>query len=161
MYDYYRTYEQTKTDIQNGYIVNTGVSFSERTMPIVTGGEGTCFYVNHDNSINISITLKNLIDGTGHHYWEPITDVSFISFEIYDPTGKVAYSLYKEGREIQDAVDIDTELAIYPGEWRYKISFAYTTNGTNPSDMRIALKYKTIYEDDIQWLVDNKLNKVK
>ncbi len=160
MYDHYRTYGQTKTDIQNGYIVNTGVSFSKRTMPIVTGGEGTSFYVNHDNSINISITLKNLIDGTGHHYWEPITDVSFVSFEVYDPTGKVAYSLYKEGTEIQDAVDIDTELAVYPGEWRYKISFAYTTNGTDPSDMRIALKYKTIYEDDIQWLVDNKLNKV-
>ena len=160
MYDYYRTYEQTKTDIQNGYIVNTGVSFSERTMPIVTGGGGTSFYVNHDNSKNISITLKNLIDGTGHHYWEPITDVSFVSFEVYDPTGKVAYSLYKEGAEIQDAVDIDTELTVYPGEWRYKISFAYTTNGTDPSDMRIALKYKTIYEDDIQWLIDNKLNKV-
>ncbi len=160
MYDYYRTYEQTKTDIQNGYIVNTGVSFSERAMPIVTGGGGTSFYVNHDNSISISITLKNLIDGTGHHYWEPITDVSFVSFEVYDPTGKVAYSLYKEGTEIQDTVDIDTELAVYPGEWRYKISFAYTTNGTDPSDMRIALKYKSIYEDDIQWLVDNKLNKV-
>ena len=160
IYDYYRTYEQTKTDIQNGYIVNTGVSFSERTMPIVTGGGGTGFYVNHDNSIGISIMLKNLIDGTGHHYWEPITDVSFVSFEVYDPTGNVAYSLYKEGTEIQDAVEIDTELAVYPGEWRYKISFAYTTNGTDTSDMRIALKYKTIYEDDIQWLVDNKLNKV-
>ena len=54
-YDYYRTYEQTKADIQNGYIVNTGVSFSERVMPIVTSGGGTSFYVNHDNSINISI----------------------------------------------------------------------------------------------------------
>lgn len=160
MYDYYRTYEQTKADIQNGYIVNTGVSFSERAMPIVTGGGGTSFYVNHDNSINISISLKNLIDGTGHHYWEPITDISFVSFEVYDPSGKAAYSFYKEGAEIQDAVDIDTELAVYPGEWRYKINFAYTTNGTDPSDMRIALKYKTIYEDDIQWLVDNKLNKV-
>ena len=157
-YDYYRTYEQTKTDIQNGYIVNTGVSFSERAMPIVTSGGGTSFYVNHDNSINISITLKNLIDGTGHHYWKPITDISFVSFEVYDPSGKVAYSFYKEGAEIQDAVDIDTELAVYPGEWRYIISFAYATNGIDPSDMRFALKYKTIYEDDIQWLVDNKLN---
>ena len=160
MYDYYRTYEQTKTDIQNGYIVNTGVSFSERAMPIVTSGGGTSFYVNHDNSINISITLKNLIDGTGHHYWKPITDISFVSFEVYDPSGKVAYSFYKEGTGIEDAVGIDTELAVYPGEWRYKISFAYTTNGTNPSYMGFALKYKTIYEDDIQWLVDNKLNKV-
>lgn len=44
---------------------------------------------------------------------------------------KVAYSFYKEGIEIQDAVDIDTELSVYLGEWRYKISFAYTTNGTN------------------------------
>ena len=129
-------------------------------MPIVTGGEGTRFYVNHDNSIGISITLKYLIDGAGHHYWEPITDVSFVRFEVYDPAGKVAYSLYKEGTEIQDSVEIDTELTVYPGEWRYKISFAYTTNGTDQSDMRIALKYKTIYEDDIQWLVDNKLNKV-
>lgn len=160
MYDYYRTYEQTKADIQNGYIVNTGVSFSKRAMPIVTGGRGTSFYVNHDNSINISITLKNLIDGTGHHYWEPIADVSFVSFEVYDPSGKAAYSFYKEGTEIEDAVDIETELAVYPGEWRYKINFAYTTNGTDASDMRIALRYKTIFEDDIQWLVDNKLNKV-
>lgn len=160
MYDYYRTYEQTKTDIQNGYIVNTGVSFSERAMPIVTSGGGTSFYVNHDNSINISITLKNLIDGTGHHYWKPITDISFVSFEVYDPSGKVAYSFYKEGTGIEDAVGIDTELAVYPGEWRYKISFAYTTNGTDPSDIGFALKYKTIYEDDIQWLIDNKLNKV-
>ena len=160
MYDYYRTYEQTKTDIQNGYIVNTGVSFSERAMPIVTSGGGTSFYVNHDNRINISITLKNLIDGTGNHYWKPITDISFVSFEVYDPSGKVAYSFYKEGTGIEDAVGIDTELAVYPGEWRYKISFAYTTNGTNPSYMGFALKYKTIYEDDIQWLVDNKLNKV-
>ena len=159
-YDYYRTYEQTKADIQNGYIVNTGVSFSERVMPIVTSGGGTSFYVNHDNSINISITLKNLIDGTGHQYWKPVTDISFVSFEVYDPSGKVAYSFYKEGAEIQDTVDIDTELAVYPGEWQYKINFAYTTNGTDPSDMRFALKYKTIYEDDIQWLVDNKLNKV-
>lgn len=159
MYDYYRTYEQTKADIQNGYIVNTGVSFSERAMPIVTGGRGTGFYVNHDNSINISITLKNLIDGSGHHYWKPITDVSFVSFEVYDPAGKVAYSFHKEGAEIQDAVDIDTELAVYPGEWRYKIAFAYVTNGSDPSDMKIALKYKTIFEDDIQWLADNKLNK--
>ena len=158
-YDSYRTYEQTKADIQNGYIVNTGVSFSERAMPIVTSGGGTGFYVNHDNNINISITLKNLIDGTGHHYWKPITDTSFVSFEVYDPSGKVAYSFYKEGAEIQDTVDIDTELAVYPGEWRYNINFAYTTNGTDPSDMRFALKYKTIYEDDIQWLVDNKLNR--
>ena len=94
-YDYYRTYEQTKADIQNGYIVNTGVSFSERVMPIVTSGGGTSFYVNHDNSINISITLKNLIDGTGHQYWKPVTDISFVSFEVYDPSGKVAYSFYK------------------------------------------------------------------
>ena len=157
MYDYYRTYEQTKTDIQNGYIVNTGASFSEPATPMVTGGGGTSFYVNHDNSIDISIVLENLIDGTGSHRWIPD---SFVSFEIYDPKGKIAYSFYKEGAEIQNAVDIDTELAVYPGEWRYKISFAYTTNGTNPSDMKIALKYKTIYKDDIQWLVDNKLNKV-
>ena len=65
----------------------------------------------------------------------------------------------KEGKEIEDDVDIDTELAVYPGEWRYVISFAYTTNGTDPSDMKIALKYKTVYEEDIKWLVDNKLNK--
>ena len=43
MYDYYRTYEQTKKDIQNGYIVNTGVSFSERAMPTVTSGEEPVF----------------------------------------------------------------------------------------------------------------------
>ena len=144
MYDSYRTYEQTKADIQNGYIVNTGASFSERVMPTVTGGGGVSFYVNHDNTIDISIILKNLIDGTGH-IWTPD---SFVSFEVYDPSGKVAYSFYKEGAEIQDTVDIDTELAVYPGEWRYNINFAYTTNGTDPSDMRFALKYKTIYEDD-------------
>lgn len=156
MYDSYRTYEQTKKDIQNGYIVNTGASFSEQAMPTVTGGGGTSFFVNHDNSIDISITLKNLIDGTGR-IWTPD---SFVSFEVYDPSGKVAYSFYKEGKEIQNAVDIDTELAVYPGEWRYKISFAYTTNGIDPSDMEFALRYQTIYEDDIQWLIDNKLNKI-
>lgn len=156
IYDHYRTYEQTKADIQNGYIVNTGVSFSEQAMPTVTGGGGTSFYVNHDNTIEISIILKNLIDGTGR-IWTPD---SFVSFEVYDPSGKVAYSFYREGTEIEDAVDIDTELAVYPGEWRYKINFAYTTNGTDVSDMRISLRYKTIFEDDIQWLVDNKLNKV-
>ena len=64
------------------------------------------------------------------------------------------------GTGIGDAVDIDTELAVYPGEWRYKISFAYTTNGIEPSDIGFALRYKTIFEDDIQWLVNNKLNKV-
>ncbi len=73
--------------------------------------------------------------------------------------GKSLIPFIKEGTEIQDVVDIDTELAAYPGEWRYKINFAYTINGTDPSDMRFALKYKTIYEDDIQWFVDNKLNK--
>ena len=155
MYDYYRTYEQTKTDIQNGYIVNTGVSFSEQAMPTVTGGSGTKFYVNHDNTIDVTINLKNLIDGTGR-IWTPD---SFVSFEVYDPSGKVAYSFYKEGIEIQNAVDIDTELAVYPGEWRYKINYSYTTNGTDPSNMEFALKYKTIYDDDIQWLVDNKLNR--
>ncbi|MDE6714242.1 MAG: M56 family metallopeptidase [Lachnospiraceae bacterium] len=160
IYDHYRTYEQTKEDIQNGYIVNTGVSFSEQAMPIVMGGRGTSFYVNHENSIDISITLKNLIDGTGHHYWEPITDVSFVSFEIYDPSGKVAYSFYREGTDIENAVDIDTELDVYPGEWQYNISFAYTTNGIDPSDMEISLRYKTMFEDDIQWLVDNKLNMI-
>lgn len=158
MYDYYRTYEQTKADIQNGYIVNTGASFSERAMPTVTGGGGTSFYVNHDNSIDISITLKNLIDGTGRDRWTPD---SFVSFEVYDPSGKVAYSFYKEGAEIQNTVDIDTELAVYPGEWRYKIAFAYTTNGTDLSDMEFALKYETIFDDDIQWLLDNKLNKLQ
>ncbi len=90
--------------------------------PCWIGSKRASFYVNHDNSINISITLKNLVDGTGHHYWESITDVFFVK--------KVAYSLYKEGKEIQDAVDMDTELSVYPGEWRYKIYFAYTTNGT-------------------------------
>ena len=156
MYDSYRTYEQTKTDIQDGYIVNTGVSFSEQAMPTVTGGNGTYFYVNHDNIVDISITLKNLIDGTGR-VWTPD---SFIIFEVYDPSGKVAYSFYEEGKEIENTVDIDTELAVYPGEWRYKIAFAYTTNGTDPSNMEFALKYRTIYDDDIQWLVDNKLNKI-
>lgn len=157
IYDYYRTYEQTKADIQNGYIVNTGVSFSEQAMPTVTGGQKTSFYVNHDNSIDISITLKNLIDGTGRDRWTPD---SFVSFEVYDPAGKVAYSFYKKGIDIQNAVDIDTELVVYPGEWQYKISFAYTTNGINTSNMEIALRYKTLFEDDIQWLVDNKLNKI-
>lgn len=159
MYDFYRTYEQTKEDIQNGYIVNTGISFSEQAMPTVTGKgnvRGTSFYVNHNNSIDISITLKNLIDGTGR-LWTPD---SFIFFEVYDPSGKVAYSFYEEGKEIQNDVDIDTEIDVYPGEWQYKISFAYTTNGIDPSDMEISLRYKTIFEDDIQWLVDNKLNKV-
>ncbi|MBD5140740.1 MAG: M56 family metallopeptidase, partial [Ruminococcus sp.] len=156
MYDHYRTYEQTKNDIQNGYIVNTGASFSEQAMPTVIGGGGTRFYVNHDNSIDISITLKNLIDGTGR-IWTPD---SFVSFEVYDPSGDVAYSFYKEGTEIQNAVDIDTELAVYPGEWRYRISFAYTTNGIDTSDMKFALRYKTIFDDDIQWLLDNKLNNV-
>lgn len=155
MYDHYRTYAQTKEDIQNGYIVNMSASFSEQAMPTVTGGGGTPFYVNHDNIIDISVTLKNLMDGTGR-LWTPD---SFVSFEVYDPSGKAAYSFYKEGTEIENTVDIDTELAVYPGEWRYKINFAYTTNGTDPSDMKFALKYKTIFEDDIQWLVDNKLNK--
>ncbi len=157
IYDHYRTYEQTKEDIQNGYIVNTGVSFSEQAMPTVIGGRGTSFYVNHDNSIDITIILKNLIDGTGRDSWTPD---SFVSFEVYDPTGKVAYSFYKKGTDIENAVDIDTELNVYPGEWQYKISFAYTTNGIDPSDMEIALRYKTIFEDDIQWLVDNKLNMI-
>ncbi len=159
MYDYYRSYAQTKEDIQNGYIVNTGVSFNERAMPIVIGGEGTKFYVNHDNRIDLSITLKNLVDGTGHHYWAPLTDVSFVSFEVYDPEGKVAYSFYKEKEDIENEVDIDTELAVYPGEWQYKISFAYVTDGIEPSDMEIALRYQTIYEDDMQWLIDNKLHR--
>lgn len=154
-YDYYRTYEQTKEDIQNGYIVNTGVSFSEEAMPTATGGWGTSFYVNHDNSIDISITLKNLIDGTDRDRWTPD---SFVSFDVYDPSGKAAYSFYEKGADIENEVDIDTELDVYPGEWRYKISFAYTTNGIDPSDMEIALRYKTIFEDDIQWLVENKLN---
>lgn len=157
MYDSYRTYEQTKEDIQNGYIVNTGVSFSEQAMPTVIGGRGTSFYVNHDNSLDISITLKNLIDGTGRDSWTPD---SFVSFEVYDPSGKVAYSFYKKGTDIEKEVDIDTELAVYPGEWQYKISFAYTTNGIDPSDMEIALRYKTLFEDDIQWLIDNKLNMI-
>ena len=30
-------------------------------------------------------------------------------FEVYDPSGKVAYSFYKEGAEIQDAVDRSEE----------------------------------------------------
>lgn len=154
MYDYYRTYEQTKEDIQNGYIVNTGVSFSEEAIPTATGGWGTSFYVNHDNSIDISITLRNLIDGTDRDRWTPD---SFVSFDVYDPSGKAAYSFYEKGADIENEVDIDTELDVYPGEWRYKISFAYTTNGIDPSDMEIALRYKTIFEDDIQWLVDNKL----
>ena len=133
-------------------------------MPTITRGGGTKFYVNHDNIIDISITLKNLIDGTllsllstSHLisssytvlYFNAIfisdgsvpfvvyakeityrhspgytansvssgriwTPDSFVSFEIYDPTGKVAYSLNKEGKEIEDDVDIDTELAVYP-----------------------------------------------
>ena len=58
MYDYYRTYEQTKEDIQNGYIVNTGVSFSEQTMPTITRGGGTKFYVNHDNIIDANQELN-------------------------------------------------------------------------------------------------------
>ena len=163
MYDFYRTYEQTKEDIQNGYILNTSASFSERMMPMVTGKgsvRGTSFYVNHDNSIDISITLKNLIDGSGHHYWAPITDESFVFFEVYDPSGNVVYSFYKEGKEIENEVDINTEIDVYPGEWQYKISFAYTTNGIDTSDMEFSLRYETIFEDDIQWLIDNKLNKI-
>lgn len=156
-YDYYRTYEQTKEDIQNGYIVNTGASFSEEAMPMVVGGRKTSFYVNHDNSIDISITLKNLIDGTGRDSWTPD---SFVSFDIYDPSGKTAYSFYKEGADIENEFDIDTELHVYPGEWQYKISFAYTTNGIDTSDMEIAVRYKRIFEDDIQWLVDHKLNMI-
>ena len=162
-YDFYRTYEQTKEDIQNGYILNTSASFSERMMPTVTGKgsvRGTSFYVNHDNSINISITLKNLIDGSGHNYWSPFTDESFVFFEVYDPSGNVAYSFYKEEKEIENEVNINTEIDVYPGEWQYKISFAYTTNGRDTSDMEFSLRYETIFEDDIQWLVDNKLNKI-
>ncbi|MCM1268353.1 MAG: M56 family metallopeptidase [Bacteroidales bacterium] len=158
IYDYYRTYEQTKKDIQNGYIVNTGVSFSERMMPVVTPGGGTGFYVNHDNRIDLSITLENLIDGSKRHFWRPVTDVSFVRFEVFDPSGDVAYSFYKEGKDIENAVDIDTTLDVYPGEWRYRISFAYTTNGVDTSDMAFSLRYQTIYEDDIQWLIDHKLN---
>lgn len=154
VYDHYRSYAQTKDDIQHGYIVNTEASFSQPAMPTVTGGGGTNFYVHHDNRINISIMLKHLVDGTGR-LWTPD---SFVSFEVYDPSGKTAYSFYREGSEIERAVDINTELAVYPGEWQYKLSFAYTTNGIDPSDMKVSLQYQNIYQDDIQWLIDNKLN---
>ncbi len=51
----------TDTDIQNGYIVNTGVSFSERAMPTVTGGGGTSFYANHAKKLILILDKYNFV----------------------------------------------------------------------------------------------------
>lgn len=166
-YDYYKTYDEAYLDIKNGYIFNINKSFSTKAMPTVTKDDYTKpgfyihytkpgFYVHYNNTLDITINLKNLIDGTGKTF---VPD-SFIKFEIFDPSGEVAYSFYKEGKEIQDLTEITAEIPLYPGEWKYDINFAYTTDGVNPSKFVFAAKFRDLYSEDIKWLIDNKLNKL-
>lgn len=113
------------------------------------------FYVHHEDILEINVILKNLLVGTGQG---SVTTESFVRFEVYDPSGKTAYSFIREGKEIETLTEITDEIELYPGEWTYQISFAYTSNGLDETRTVVAAKYKMPQEDDIQWLLEHKLN---
>ena len=72
-------------------------SFSTAAMPCVSNNTSKSFFVYENNTLDIEIRLKNLIDGTGRDPWTPD---SFVQFEIIDPKGKTAYTFYRKGGEI-------------------------------------------------------------
>lgn len=156
IYDYYKTYDEAHLDIENGYIFNMNKSFSIKAMPTVTTNSKKQFYVHHDNTLDIKISLNNLIAGTDNIF----APDSFVSFDIFNPSGKRVYSFYKGGKEIQDSTEITAEIPLYAGEWEYSVSFAYITDGIKTSNIVVAAKFRDLYSEDIDWLIDNKLNKL-
>lgn len=154
-YDFYRSYDEACLDIENGYIFNMDKTFAEKAMPFVR--EATYrFVTNHANYLEICISTKNLID-EGLHERDRVPEAN-IKFEIISPEGDVVYSFLKQRKEIENATDSIVEVPIYPGEWNYKVSFTYQSDGINASNLKITAKYKEIYEDDIRWLKNFKLN---
>lgn len=155
--NYYKSYEEALSDIEHGYIFNRDKSFSLAAIPTVTSGEIKSSYVHHDNIMDIEISTNNLFQYSKANESCVRNRASFIKFEIFDSSGNNAFSFVRNGKEIEEAIDLPSPLTLYPGEWKYQVIFAYATNGLNLSNLKITAKYRDIYDDNIQWLKDNKL----
>ncbi len=155
IYDYYKTYDEAKVDIENGYIFNMDKFFSYKVMPTVTNRGYNNFVSNHNNKLKVSIKMENLLSNTD------LKDIfagnSLILFELISPEKEVVYSFIKTKEEIENNQEIEEEILIYPGKWTYRINFAYISDGINTTNLKVTLQYQNIYKDDIDWLIKNKL----
>ena len=155
-YEYYLTKEELITDIEQGYIFRLDTTFQKPLAPFVSEGIWP-FYVNEENVIHLAVEFSDLLVKRNKNIF-PMDEQ--IVVEVISPDNQSVYHFEKIGDEITKDTSIQEQIAVTPGEWTLKISFAYVC-GDTPSHLKIASRYETPSEEDINWLKEERLHNNK
>lgn len=152
LYEYYLTKEELLADIGQGIIFRVDTAFQKPMCPIVTEGNWS-FYAHEDNVVNLEIFYSNLIAKNGKTF-SPFEEQVMV--DVISPEGDCAYHFEKLGDEIMQDVSVQEQIAVTPGEWTFKISFAYVCDD-EPSHFKVCAAYESPSEEDIRWLQEARL----
>ena len=142
-YEYYLTKEELLADVAQGIIFRVDTAFQKPMCPIVNGGNWP-FYVHEDNVVNLEISYSNLISKTSKTFY-PYGEK--VCVDVLSPDGETAYHFEKLYDEIMQDTSIQEQIAVTPGEWTLKISFAYVCD-----EAHVCASYESPSEEDINWL---------
>ena len=146
-YEYYLTKEELLADVGQGIIFRVDTAFQKPMCPIVNEGNWP-FYVHEDNVVNLEISYSNLISKTGKTFY-PYGEK--VCVDVLSPDGETAYHFEKLYDEIMQDTSIQEQIAVTPGEWTLKISFAYVCDEAR-SHFKVCASYESPSEEDINWL---------
>ena len=146
-YEYYLTKEELLADVAQGIIFRVDTAFQKPMCPIVNGGNWP-FYVHEDNVVNLEISYSNLISKTSKTFY-PYGEK--VCVDVLSPDGETAYHFEKLYDEIMQDTSIQEQIAVTPGEWTLKISFAYVCDEAR-SHFKVCASYESPSEEDINWL---------
>ncbi|MCI8972787.1 MAG: hypothetical protein HFH79_04240 [Lachnospiraceae bacterium] len=146
-YEYYLTKEELLADVAQGIIFRVDTAFQKPMCPIVNGGNWP-FYVHEDNVVNLEISYSNLISKTSKTFY-PYGEK--VCVDVLSPDGETAYHFEKLYDEIMQDTSIQEQIAVTPGEWTLKISFAYVCDEAW-SHFKVCASYESPSEEDINWL---------
>ncbi|MDE6364847.1 MAG: hypothetical protein K2L86_11430 [Lachnospiraceae bacterium] len=152
LYEYYLTKEELLADVGQGIIFRVDTAFQKPMCPIVNGGNWP-FYVHEDNVVNLEISYADLISKTGKTFY-PYGEKVLV--DVLSPDGKAAYHFEKLYDEIMQDTSIQEQIAVTPGEWTLKISFAYVCDAAR-SHFKVCAAYESPSEEDISWLREARL----
>ncbi len=146
-YEYYLTKEELLADVAQGIIFRVDTAFQKPMCPIVNGGNWS-FYVHEDNVVNLEISYSNLISKTSKTFY-PYGEK--VCVDVLSPDGETVYHFEKLYDEIMQDTSIQEQIAVTPGEWTLKISFAYVCDEAR-SHFKVCASYESPSEEDINWL---------
>ena len=111
------------------------------------------YNVHEDNVVNLEISYSNLISKTAKTFY-PYGEK--VCVDVLSPDGETAYHFEKLYDEIMQDTSIQEQIAVTPGEWTLKISFAYVCDEAR-SHFKVCASYESPSEEDINWLREARL----